>query len=212
MDLINNLIENKILKSPQIIKAFKKIKREDFVLPKNKDMAEIDAPLPIGYGQTISQPTTVAFMLELLQPKQGDKILDVGSGSGWTVALLAEIVGKQGAVYGIERIKELKRFAETNISKYNFIKNGAVRIFCADGYKGLPEFALFDKIIAAATAESVPEDLLKQLKINGRLVMPIGKQHESQDIIVVDKIGKNNFKEFRHPGFIFVPLVKNRKF
>lgn len=209
MRLTDNLIESGILKSAQIIKAFKKIKREDFVLPKNKDMAEIDAPLPIGYGQTISQPTTVAFMFELLQPKQGDKILDVGSGSGWTMALLAEIVGKQGTVYGIERIEELKQFAEINIAKYDFAKKGAMQIFCADGYKGLLEFAPFDKIIAAAAAESVPEDLLKQLKINGRLVMPIGQQYESQDIIVIDKIGKNNFKEFRHPGFIFVPLVRN---
>ena len=209
MSLINNLIESGVLKSPQIIKAFKKIKRKDFVLPENKDMAEIDAPLSIGYGQTISQPTTVAFMLELLQPKQGDKILDVGSGSGWTAALLAEIAGEQGAIYGIERIKELKQFAEINADKYNFIKNGTVQIFCSDGYLGLPDFAPFDKIIAAAAAEFVPKDLLSQLKIGGRLVMPIGKQDESQDIIVVDKISKNDFKEFRHPGFIFVPLVKD---
>ncbi|MCK5460304.1 protein-L-isoaspartate O-methyltransferase, partial [Candidatus Parcubacteria bacterium] len=200
------------LKSPEIIDAFKKIKREDFLLPEDKDSAEINSPLSIGYGQTISQPLTVAFMLEALQSKAGDKILDIGSGSGWTVALLSQIVGRSGKVYGIERIWELKKFAKSNILKYNFIKKGIAEIIQGDGYKGLPEFALFDKIIAAATAESVPEDLLKQLKINGRLVMPIGKQHESQDIIVVDKIGKNNFKEFRHPGFIFVPLVKNRKF
>lgn len=209
MDLINNLIESGTLKSLQIIKAFQKIKRKDFVLSESKDVAEIDAPFSIGYEQTISQPTTVAFMLELLQPKQGDKILDVGSGSGWTVALLAEIVGKQGEVYGIERIKELKQFTEANADKYGFIKKGIARIFCADGYKGLSEFAPFDKIIVAAAAESVPKDLLKQLKINGRLVMPIGKQNESQDIIAIDKIGKNNFKEIRYPGFIFVPLVKN---
>ncbi|MCK4540500.1 protein-L-isoaspartate O-methyltransferase [Candidatus Parcubacteria bacterium] len=209
MNLINDLIENRVLKSSRIIKAFQKIKRKDFVLSENKNAAEIDAPLSIGHEQTISQPTTVAFMLELLQPESGDKILDVGSGSGWTVALLAEIVGEQGAVYGIERIKELKQSAESNVVKYNFIKKEIARIFCADGYKGLPKFAPFDKIIAAAAAESVPNNLLKQLKINGRLVMPIGKQHESQDIIVIDKIGKNNFKEFRYHGFIFVPLVKN---
>ena len=209
MHLIDNLIENGTLKSSRVIEAFQKIKREDFVLSENKDAAEIDAPLSIDFGQTISQPTTVAFMFELLQPELGDKILDVGSGSGWTVALLSEIVGKQGNVYGIERIEELKQFAENNVDKYDFIRKWIARIFCSDGYKGLPEFAPFDKIIAAATAESVPNDLLKQLKINGRLVMPIGKQDESQDIVVIDKIGKNNFKEFRYSGFVFVPLVKN---
>ncbi len=99
----------------EINRAFKKIKREDFLLPEDRSKAGIDNALPIGYGQTISQPATVAFMLELLQPRAGDKILDVGSGSGWTTALLAEIVGKRGKVYGVERILELKNFGKQNL-------------------------------------------------------------------------------------------------
>ncbi|MEA1962629.1 MAG: protein-L-isoaspartate O-methyltransferase [Patescibacteria group bacterium] len=208
MFLINDLIKEGYLKTPEIINAFKKIKRKDFLLPEYEDKAEINAPLSIGYEQTISQPLTVAFMLEALCPRKNDKILDVGSGSGWTAALLSQIVGERGKVYGIERIPELKEFAEKNILKYNFIKKGITEIICGDGCKGLPELAPFDRISVAAAAEEIPTSLLKQLKIGGRLVVPIGRQYESQDIVVVDKIGEDKFKEKRFPGFVFVPLVK----
>ncbi|MBA3047405.1 protein-L-isoaspartate O-methyltransferase [Patescibacteria group bacterium] len=209
MSLINELIQSKYLKSPEIIDAFRKIKREDFLLDQDEGMAEVNVPLSIGHGQTISQPLTVAFMLELLRPEKGDKILDIGSGSGWTVALLAQIIGKKGKIYGVERIEELKKFAENNILKYNFINKGIVEIIHGDGYKGLPGYAPFDKIIIAAAAEEIPTALLKQLKVGGRLVIPVGRQYETQDIVAVDKIGKDEFKEKRYPGFVFVPLVKS---
>ena len=209
--LINDLIQKNYLKSPAIIKAFRKIKRQDFLFSGDEAKAEINAPLSIGYGQTISQPLTVAFMLELLQAQKGDKVLDVGSGSGWSVALLAEIVGEQGKVYGIERIKELAEFARANVLKYNFIDKGMAQIFCSDGYKGLLKFAPFDKIIIAAAAEETPEKLLKQLKVGGRMVLPVGPQYESQDMVVIDKQGEADFKEKRFPGFVFVPLVKDKK-
>ncbi|MFH1522668.1 MAG: protein-L-isoaspartate O-methyltransferase [Patescibacteria group bacterium] len=215
MSLINNLIQSGNLKSPEIIDAFKKIKRKDFLLPSDIKMAEINSPIGIGCGQTISQPLTVAFMLELLKAKIGDKVLDVGSGSGWTCAMLAEIVGSKGDVFGIEKIPELKKFAEKNIDKYEHIKNlstssgqGCVQMFCSDGYKGLPRFAPFDKIIVAAAAVETPSELLKQLKVGGRLVIPIGLQYESQEMVVIDKVNDKKFREKRYPGFIFVPLVK----
>jgi protein-L-isoaspartate(D-aspartate) O-methyltransferase len=204
---VDGLIQQSYLKTPAIISAFKRIKREDFVLPGDKDDAEIDAPLPIGAGQTISQPLTVAFMLELLQPKAGDKILDVGSGSGWTTALLSEIVDENGRVYGIEVIPELKKLGEENIAKYNFIKKGRVKCFLGDGRSGLPEFSPFDKILISAATEEIPDKLLEQLKIGGRLVIPIGKQYESQDLALVEKTGESKFRETRFPGFVFVPLV-----
>ncbi|MFH0923351.1 MAG: protein-L-isoaspartate O-methyltransferase [Candidatus Falkowbacteria bacterium] len=210
MSLINELIQSKYLKTPEIIDAFRIIKREDFLRDQDEGMAEVNAPLSIGHGQTISQPLTVAFMLELLQPEKGDKILDVGSGSGWTVALLAQIIGKKGKIYGMERIEELKKFAENNILKYNIISKGIAEIIQGDGRKGLPEHAPFDKIIVAAAAEEIPKALLKQLKAGGRLVIPVGRQYESQDIVAVDKVGEDEFKEKRYPGFVFVPLVKSR--
>ncbi len=191
----------------KITRAFKKIKREDFLLPEDKSKAKINAALPIGHGQTISQPATVAFMLELLQPKAGDKILDVGSGSGWTTALLAEIVGKRGKVYGIERILELKNFSEQNMSKYNFIKKGRVIIIHGNGYAGLPEYAPFDKILVSAAAVKTPPQLLAQLKVKGKMVIPIGKQYKNQEIVLYEKTGKNKFKIEHFPGFVFVPLL-----
>lgn len=197
------------MRTPDVIEAFKKIKREDFVLPEDKEVAQINAPLPIGYGQTISQPMTVAFMLELLQLKKGDKVLDVGSGSGWTASLLGEIVGENGRVYGIEIVKELKKFGEKNVAKHADILHGRVKIFQADGYNGLPEVAPFDKILVSAAAESMPGRLLEQLKIGGRLVIPLGRQFETQDIVAIDRVGENEFKEKRYPGFIFVPLIKS---
>lgn len=204
-ELIQQLISEGYLKTPVIIKAFEKINRADFLISGDGEEAEINAPLPIGYGQTISQPLTVAFMLELLQPQLGDKVLDVGSGSGWQTALLAEIVGERGRVYAIERIEELKEFGENNVKKYNFAN---VQFFCADGSQGLVKFAPFDKIIVAAATEKIPPDLLKQLKINGRLVAPIGPAG-LQDIVLVEKKGENDYQEKHFPGFVFVPLIKN---
>ena len=205
--IIDALIQSGYLKTPEIIKAFKKIKREDFLLPEDKGKAEINNALPIGYGQTISQPATVTFMLELLQPKAEDKILDVGSGSGWTTALLAEIAGKRGKVYGIERILELKNFGEQNVSKYDFIKKGRAIIIHGDGYAGLPKFAPFDKILVSAAALEAPSKLLTQLKVKGRMVIPIGKQYESQEIVLYIKTSKDKFKIEHFPGFVFVPLL-----
>src|SRR3989338_7001164 len=110
--------------SPAILEAFKNIRREDFVPPDVKPLASLDEALGIGYGQTISQPLTVGFMLELLEPKKKDHILDIGAGSGWTCALLSHIVGKRGRVVGLELIPELARFGKENVAKYNFIKGG----------------------------------------------------------------------------------------
>ena len=208
MALIDNLIKDGYLRTPAIIAAFRKIKRADFIRPEDKELAELNEPLPIGYGQTISQPLTVAFMLELLTPQDRETILDVGSGSGWTVALLASIVGNQGKVYGLEKIKALADFATSNVGKYNFLRKGIVQIFCTDGYLGLPQAAPFDKIIVAAAAEEIPNKLLEQLKIGGKLVIPVGNPYESQTIEMIAKIGPNKYNKKSYPGFIFVPLVK----
>lgn len=208
VSLIDNLINQGRLKTPEIISAFRKINRRDFVRIDDTDKAEVDSPLSIGFGQTISQPYTVAFMLEKLQPQAGDKILDVGCGSGWTTALLAQIVGRGGRVYGVERIRELYEFASANADKYDFMKKSVVQIFCTDGYGGLPEAAPFDKILASAASEEIPAALLEQLKIGGKLVMPIGREFESQSIVVVEKTAERLFSKKEYPGFVFVPLVK----
>jgi len=205
MALIEDLINEGWLKTPEIINAFRKIKRADF-LPKDiVNLAELNEALPIGMGQTISQPLVVAFMLELLSPKEGDKILDIGSGSGWTTALLSEIVGKNGRVIGIEIVPELKEFGEKNVLKYNFIDKGIAKIICDDGSKGYIEEASFDKILASASARKIPESWKKQLKIGGRIVAPI-----DNSIWLFIKKNDDNFEEHEYPGFVFVPLVENK--
>jgi len=217
MALVDNLIQEGWLKTPRIIEAFRKIKRVDFLPEDLKNLAELNEALPIGYGQTISQPLVVAFMLELLEPKSAEKILDVGSGSGWTTALLAYIVSSQGnskseilnskqnpkgKVIAIEVIPALKEFGEKNVSKYDFIKKGHVQFICADGSKGYQKEAPFDKILASASAETFPLAWKEQLKIGGRIVTPIGSS-----IWLFIKKSKNQFEEIEYPGFAFVPLI-----
>ncbi len=211
MNLINSLIEQKYLKTDRIIEAFKRIKRKDFMPEDLKDSAELNTALPIGYGQTISQPLVVAFMLELLEPKPGDKILDVGAGSGWTSGLLAEIVGKKGKVIAIELIPELVEFGKKNVSKYNFIKKGRVQFICADGQKGYEKEAPFDKILCSAAIKSfknkgkdnLPISWKKQLKTEGKIVTPV-----DSSIWLFSKNSEGKFDEKEYPGFAFVPLIK----
>ena len=202
MDLIDSLIKKEWLKTSEIIKAFEKIKREDFLPEGDKELAKLNKALPIGFGQTISQPLTVAFMLELLQPSPGDKILDVGSGSGWTSALLAEITGFKGKVVAIEVIKELKEFGEKNVAKYGFIDKKIVEFILGDGSLGFKKEAPYDKILVSASSKKEPEALKKQLKINGRLVCCI-----ENSIWLFIKKNENRFDKKEYPGFVFVPLV-----
>ena len=200
--LISDLIYQGYLKTDRIIDAFSKIRRVDFVPEDLESASQANIPLPIGQGQTISQPLTVAFMLEKLGALPGDKVLDVGSGSGWTTALLAHIVGKYGKVIGMERIKELCNFGINNISKYHLIEGGQVKIICADGTKGYINEAPYDRILVSASAKEIPKELKKQLKVGGRMVIPV-----ESSIWALEKISDKDFREVEYPGFVFVPLV-----
>ena len=203
-ELTDSLIKRGILRSPEIINAFCNIDRKNFVPDEYAESAYEDHPLPIGYNQTISQPTTVAFMLELLAVRRGDTVLDVGSGSLWQSALLAYIVGPKGHVFAIEIIPELKELGEKNIGKYGFIQSGVVTCLCMNAQNGIPEKAPFDRIIAAASGVAVPRAWKEQLKIGGRIVIPI---KESIYLFVKKKDGK--FEEREYPGFVFVPFVED---
>lgn len=184
-------------------KAFAKVKRAGFVLPEHTSMAEYDIPLPIGFGQTISQPTTVRFMLEWLEPEPGNKILDVGSGSGWTTALLANIVGPKGTVYAVELIPELVEFGKDNCKRLG-IKNA--RFYEAGIEYGLPRHAPYDRILVSAAGDQIPKNLMDQLKVGGKLVIPI-----KNDILEIEKLADGQLQTDTHPGFVFVPLVEKSK-
>ncbi|MCH7529955.1 protein-L-isoaspartate O-methyltransferase [Patescibacteria group bacterium] len=198
-NLIEHLEENtQVFKRKEFADAFEHIDRVDFVIDDCKVEAYEDYPLPIAKEQSISQPTTVAFMLELLSPERGEKILDVGSGSGWTTAIIAHIIGEKGYVWGVELLPDLVSFGRKNISKYHF-KNA--EILQAGDILGLPHEAPFDKILVSACADNIPQELMEQLKEGGIMVLPIG-----DSICKVEK--KSDGVEIKHyPGFAFVPLI-----
>ena len=201
-ELVNHLITSGVLKTESIINAFLNIDRKNFVPKEHLFEAYGDYPLPIGEGQTISQPWTVAFMLELLQPQENQKILDVGFGSGWTTALLAYIVKENGRVYGIEINPKVFEFGKNNIAKYNFLEKGIVNLKLGDGSKGWKEYSPFDRILVSAAAKEIPQKLVDQLADNGILVIP--DQNGIWQIIKRgDGVEKNYF-----PGFVFVPLIE----
>jgi protein-L-isoaspartate(D-aspartate) O-methyltransferase len=200
MSLFDDLIQEGWLKTPRIIETFRKIRRSDFLPEDMQNLAELNEALPIDFGQTISQPLVVAFMLEQLQPKPGDKILDIGSGSGWTTALLAETVKETGKVIALELVSELKEFGEKNAAKYKL----PAQFICADGSRGYEKEAPYDGILcSAAVQRTVPQAWKKQLKIGGRLVTPIGSS-----VYLFIKKSESEFEEIEYPGFAFVPLVE----
>ena len=201
--LIDRLISEGYLKTPRIISAFRRVDRKLFLSDEFQGDFELNAPLPIGYGQTNSQPLTVAFMLEQLQPGAGERILDIGSGSGWTTALLAEIVGPDGLVYAMERVPQLRQFGESNVKKLGYQN---VEFKTGDGSQGWPEHAPYDVIEVAAAAQSVPDALIDQLAVTGRLLIPIGTE-AGQDLTLLTKQPDNQCVSETFPGFAFVPLI-----
>lgn len=199
-ELFQHLKENSnVLSNESLTRAFEKINRADFVGIDYASEAYEDYALPIGFEQTISQPTTVAFMLELLGVKEGDRVLDIGSGSGWTTALLAEIVGESGQVIGVEVIPELVDLGNKNLSLYDYPQASIVQASNEIGYSAE---APYDKILVSASAPFLPEELLGQLKVGGTMVIPV-----EDAIYQIIKISDDETEDKSYPGFRFVPLV-----
>ena len=196
------LVENLKLKGisdESLLNAISRVERENFVSPVMKQNAYKDIALPIGYGQTISQPFTIAVMSEALQVKKNDKVLEVGTGSGYQAAILFAMGAK---VYSIERHIDiynevLKRFEKLGIR---------VHCKCGDGTLGWDAYAPFDKIIVTAGSPGIPETLKKQLALNGRMVIPVGNL-SSQTMKVLTKTAENEFEIEDIPQFTFVPLI-----
>ena len=190
--------------SPQVRAALAKVERHRFVPGGQQALAYRNHPLPIGSGQTISQPFIVALMTHLLEPEPDDVILEIGTGSGYQAAVLAEIVSQ---VYSIELIPSLGKEAAERLRTLRYV-NIEVRI--GDGYAGWPEQAPFDAILVTAAAPQVPQALVDQLKPGGRMVIPVGASHDAQELLVLTKRADGSVERRSVLPVRFVPLVPGR--
>lgn len=198
------VIKRKGIKDEGVLKAINKIPRHQFLDSSFLNFAYQDQAFPIGSGQTISQPYTVAFQTELLEIKKGDKVLEVGTGSGYQACVLAEMGAK---VFTIERQKKLFDKTKKFLDRLGY-RN--IKTFYGDGYKGLPTFGPFDKAIVTAGAPFVPNDLLMQLKNGGILVIPVDIDDDVQEMVSIRRISESEFERKEHGKFRFVPMLNNK--
>jgi protein-L-isoaspartate(D-aspartate) O-methyltransferase len=197
-----DVIESKGIKDKNVLKAIAKVPRHLFMDSGFLDHAYHDKAFPIAADQTISQPFTVAYQTELLQVKKGDKVLEIGTGSGYQAAILCELGAK---VYSIERQQELFKKTSKFLPKLGY---GVKKFIFGDGYKGLEDEAPFDSIVVTAGAPFVPKPLLSQLKIGGRLVIPVGDDVQTMTLFIrkdIKEFEKHEFDKFR-----FVPLLEDK--
>jgi protein-L-isoaspartate(D-aspartate) O-methyltransferase len=190
--------------SPRVMAALGKVPRHRLVPSDQVPYAYENRPLPIGHGQTISQPYIVALMTDLLDPKPGDTVLEVGTGSGYQAAVLAELVAK---VYTIEIVAAVGKRAAADLEALGY-RNVSTRI--GDGYNGWPEAAPFDGILVTAAAPHVPKPLLDQLKPGGRLVIPVGGQWQVQELLLIEKKADGSTATRRTIPVRFVPLTRSK--
>ncbi|MCM8780942.1 MAG: protein-L-isoaspartate(D-aspartate) O-methyltransferase [Candidatus Omnitrophica bacterium] len=197
--MVKEQIEARGIKDKNVLEVMLKVERHKFVPPEIRHLSYEDGPLPIGSGQTISQPYIVALMTELLSLKPQDRVLEIGTGSGYQAAILAELSKE---VYTIEILPELAGRAERLLGELGY-KN--IKVKCADGYLGWPEFAPFDAIIVTCAPDEIPAILIEQLAENGRMVIPVGEEFQMLKLIT------KKFGEIKERDIIpvrFVPMIK----
>lgn len=203
-ELVESLKRRGYLETPRIIQAFEKVPREKFIPSKVKKDAYADHPLSIGKNQTISAPSMIAIMLEVLDLKPGQKILEIGTGSGYNAALLAEITGTEGKVYTIERLENLAKTAQKNLEDTGYEN---IEILIKDGTKGHEKEAPWDRILVTACAPEIPDPLIEQLKTGGKTAAPVGERYMSQTLLKIEKTTENKRKTTKHGKCAFVPLI-----
>jgi len=190
--------------SPRVMDAFREVPRHEFVPEGMRDLAYQNGPLPIGEGQTISQPYIVALMTDLLVPQPGDVVLEVGTGSGYQTAILSRLVSQ---VYSIEIIDSLAAAAGERLRCLGYTN---VEVRAGDGYLGWPEHAPFDSIIVTAAAPEIPAPLVEQLRPGGRLVIPVGQPFGAQELILLEKTADGHIHEKDVLGVAFVSLTRRQ--
>jgi protein-L-isoaspartate(D-aspartate) O-methyltransferase len=201
--MVQEQLTTRGINDQRVLAAMAKVPREEFVTPESRFASYEDGPLPIGYGQTISQPYIVAFMTEQLRPQPSDRVLEVGTGSGYQAAILAELVSE---VYSIEIVEPLAKNAETTLQRLGY-KNVHVKI--GDGYKGWPEEGPFDAIIVTCAPDKVPQPLVDQLKDGGRMVIPVGDRFAQQLYLLEKKNGQ--LKQSATLEVRFVPMTSEAR-
>lgn len=203
-DLRRHMAETQLaghgIADPRVLDAMRCVPREQFVLPEMRDVAYEDGPLPIGFGQTISQPFTVAFMCEALRLDGTEKVLEIGAGSGYSAAVLS-LLAK--SVFTIERVPELAEQARSRLVELGYDN---VHVITGDGTLGLPAEAPFDAIVVTAGAETLPDTYVQQLRINGRIVIPIGGYRYNQEMYRFTRL-EGELRVENLGGFAFVPLI-----
>jgi len=210
--LVNNLIKDGALRTPRVIKALQVLPRIKFVPANMQKYTSTDTPLQIGFGQTISAPHMVAIMNEALNLQMGNKVLEVGAGSGWHSATIAEIVAPReaprsewGHVYTVEIVQDLAETARRNVMNAGY--GDRITIISGDGSKGYAEKAPYERVVVTAAAPKVPKPLVDQLKTGGILLIPVGSPSLFQSLIKVTKQPDGKFKEENLGGVAFVPLT-----
>ncbi len=189
------------IKDSRVLAAMRHVPRHLFVPPESEAMAYEDRPLPIGHGQTISQPYIVALMTELARIGEKDRVLEIGTGSGYQAAILSRLAAK---VYSIEYIEALGLLARKHLQELQY-NNVEVRI--GDGYLGWPEHQPFDEILVTAAIEQPPQPLIDQLKPGGRMVIPLGKEMDSQSLVVIEKDQQGHIRRYEAIPVRFVPFL-----
>jgi protein-L-isoaspartate(D-aspartate) O-methyltransferase len=200
-EMVEKAIVARGVRSELVLGAMRSVPREAFLPHQLREFASAGSPLPIEEGQTISQPYIVAFMTEALALQGGERVLEIGTGSGYAAAILAEIAGD---VYTIERIGQLAEKAASTLADLGYDN---VHVLHGDGTKGWPEHAPYDGIIVAAGGPKIPESLKEQLKIGGRLVIPVGRDPKIQELVRVTRISENEYRREDLADVRFVPLI-----
>lgn len=203
-EMVSYQIEKRGIKEKSVLQALKNVPRHLFVSNDLQSLAYTDRPLPIGYGQTISQPYIVALMTELLNLKAGDKVLEIGTGSGYQAAILSEITKE---VYTVEIIEELGKSAKKRLKDLGY---KSIKCKIGDGYYGWKKYAPFDRIMVTAAATHIPPSLIRQLKKGGKMCIPVGNPFLTQNLILIEKDKEGNLKTRNILPVRFVPLTGRR--
>jgi len=203
--LVDKLLNQGYIRTERVKDAMLKVPREEFIPPENRPYAYADQPLPIGSGQTISAPHMVAMICEKLDLTEGMKVLEIGTGFGYNAAVVAELLGSEGHLFTIERLESLAEQSRDNLERTGY--SDKVTVITGDGTLGYPEEAPYDRIYATASAPEIPEPLKEQLKIGGKLILPVGSIDYFQELVCVERISTDEFKTRRLGGVVFVPMI-----